>query len=186
MLKYKVFLSTQFLILTDTDCVYSVLPTKLTSADKKWPWCTQCNGGHTSGCPLTNPAPILSPANAQCIWSQVLTAKLPLTNTQFPLSSISPTFSFFLSLFLSILCGCGTDAQVVHAQNNLMPCNAAAELMPPEPVGCVFHTGKSSTWNCCSTAQHTAQHRAEPSHCSSGCKVTKTVSSQHKTCLILN
>lgn len=29
MLKYKVFLSTQFLILTDTDCVYSVLPTKL-------------------------------------------------------------------------------------------------------------------------------------------------------------
>lgn len=147
----------------------------------------QCNGGHSSGCPLTNPAPILSPANAQCIWfliwSQVLTAKPPLTNL-----SIFPTISFFLSLFLSILYGYKTDAQVVHAENILVPCSAAAELMPPELVGFVFHSqaGKSSTWTCCSGAQHTAQHRAELFHCSSGSKVTKAECFQHKTCLILN
>lgn len=67
--------------------------------DERWAWCTWCNRGHTSGCPLPNPAPILPPASAQCIqfliWSQVLTPKLHLANVQ------TPSLFYFPPLFLS-------------------------------------------------------------------------------------
>lgn len=65
---------------------------------KTWAWCTWCNGGHTSGCPLPNLAPILPPASAQCIrfliWSQVVTPKLYLANVQTPSIFYFPHYIF--------------------------------------------------------------------------------------------
>lgn len=102
------------------------------------------------------------------------------------LSSISPTISSSHYFWASCVVVKQMPKLSMQKEPGAMQCCSWANA--PELVGCVFHSqaGKSSTWICCSRAQHTAQHQAELSHCSSGCKVTKVESFQHKTCLILN
>lgn len=183
-LTYKVFLSTQLLILTDTNFVYSVLPTN-------WDFSRQEVALMHSVIPQVVPQAAL--------W-QILLPFFPLPMLSASESISDPKFSrqAFLSLmykYLSLLFPPPFLSSSHYFWASCMAVKGMPKLCMHKTTWCpvvlqlsscslslwgVFHSqaGKSSTWMCCSRAQHTAQHRAEPFHCSSGCKVTKAASFQ--------
>lgn len=91
---YKVFLSTQGLILTDTECVYSVLPTKLRLQQMRNGPDAPTSMGVIAQAAVWQILLPFFPLPMLCIWfltwSQVLTGKLPLTNAQISLSLLFP------------------------------------------------------------------------------------------------
>ena len=99
----------------------------------------------------------------QCIpflmWSQVLTPKLHLANVQSPSLFYFPHYFFLphpISEHRPYMNGWETegtpdaDAHAVHAQANLVPCSAAAELTPLQLAG---HVCPAPTVSCLQLGQ---------------------------------